>query len=154
MAVSLPATMLREQSSELRSEMNKDRRTLSILIAEDDEAARSMLVIIVAKKYPDAAIYSASDGSTGLEYFKKHLPDIAITDVIMPGMNGLQMAREIKSIKADTKLIVLTGLSDLQDSGDFDTAEVIIDHRILKPVYFEKLFAAIDQCIADIYSPH
>jgi len=108
-----------------------------------------MLEIIMTKKYPDATFYFAIDGKVGLEYFKEYLPDIVITDVIMPVMDGCQLAREIRTIKADTKLIMLTGLSNMSDFFD-SQAGFSFDHRILKPVSFENLFFAIDQCIAEI----
>ncbi len=130
--------------------MSPTPHALTVLIAEDDPAALKALEIVLTKKYPNAAFYFAIDGKTGLEYFKEYLPDIVITDLIMPGMGGYQLAREIRTIKADTKLIVLTGLNKMSDHVESLMAEIKFDHRIFKPVYFENLFAAIDQCVAEI----
>ena len=106
---------------------------LTVLIVEDDPAALKALDIILTKKYPDTVYYFAIDGKTALEYFKEYLPDIVITDVIMPGMNGCQLAREIKAIRAETKLIILTGLSDMSDVSETSLAGITIDHRVSKP---------------------
>lgn len=120
---------------------------LTLLIADDDTAARESLEIILGRKYPEVLIFSAIDGRTALESFRKHLPDIVITDVIMPEMDGIKLAQEIRSINDVTKLIILTGLSDLNDFNDSSVAGITFDHTMLKPVDLMKLFAAIDQCI-------
>jgi CheY-like chemotaxis protein len=129
--------------------MEPVRKLFSMLIAEDDQAAREMLASVLVRKYPGVTVHLAGDGSEALELFRKHLPELTITDVVMPEMDGLRMAMQIRSIKADAKLIVLTGLSDLAVFDDLARAGVTIDHRIMKPIDFLKLFDAIEQCVAE-----
>lgn len=124
----------------------------TILIAEDDPAALSALEFMLTKKYPAIIFYYANDGKIGLEYFMKYLPDIVIADIVMPRMDGLSMALEIKKLKADTKVIILSGLTGMSDLFESRMAELAIDHRLFKPVDFVKLIAAIDQCSAEIDS--
>lgn len=124
--------------------------SISILLVEDDKEALNLLTVILAKKFPDVALYTSINGRTGLELFKTHTPDIVITDINMPEMSGAQMADKIRAIKPDTKFIVLTGDTErlvLQDSVEkrFEPG-----HNIMKPVNFGVLFAAIEQCLADI----
>jgi YesN/AraC family two-component response regulator len=83
-----------------------------------------------------------------VELFKEHTPDIVITDISMPVMDGIQMAGEIKSLKNDTKFIVLTGYSEKDYSSEI--SEFGIKECILKPVVFKRLFAAIENCIDEI----
>ena len=123
---------------------------LTILIADDDTDACEALASILTRKYPAIGIKTVRDGRAALDFFREYRPDIVITDIIMPEMNGIELARECRTLKQDTKLIVLTGLSDLNDIGTETLAEIGIDHRILKPVIFGNLFFAIDQAIADI----
>ena len=92
--------------------LQPSKSKLSIMIVEDDVDARETLCLMVKMKNPDASIYSAENGSIGMDLFKKNTPDIVITDVNMPVMNGIDMAGEIKSIKADTKFIVLTAYNE------------------------------------------
>jgi two-component system response regulator YesN len=66
----------------------------------------------------------------------------------MPVMDGIQMAGEIKSIKDDTKFIVLTGYSEMDYSSQI--SEFGIKECILKPIVFKRLFAAIENCIDEI----
>jgi YesN/AraC family two-component response regulator len=124
--------------------------SISLLLVEDEEFTLELLVNIITKKYPDVALYTAINGSTGLELFKKHTSDIVITDINMPEMGGVQMAEKIHAIKPGTKFIVLTGTCDKIDLRDSTKERIEFDHIIVKPVEFQELFAAIKQCIEEI----
>ena len=119
---------------------------LSILIVEDEILTHMPLRLFISCKFPGVVINFAENGKKALELFREHLPDLVITDMIMPEMNGIQMARTIKSIKADTHFIVLTGSSDHNLVGKFSELGVI--DYIVKPVEFEKLFLAIQKSMA------
>lgn len=123
---------------------------VSVLIVEDEEAVLKLLDRILARKFPEVVLYTALNGRTGLELFEAHNPDIVITDIKMPEMGGVQMTDKIRTIKPDTKFIVLTG--DPGKSIDYDSGEkgFEFDHYIMKPVIFGVLFAAIEQCLAEI----
>jgi YesN/AraC family two-component response regulator len=122
--------------------------TFSLLFVEDDTMVCLSIGRILARKFPDATVYTAENGQIGLELFKGHSPEIVITDINMPVMDGIEMAGKIKSIKADTKFIVLTGYSDKNYLERF--SEIGFDDYIVKPVSLGKLFAAIEKCRAEI----
>ncbi len=121
---------------------------ISILIAEDEELVRKLLGSAIPFRFPDIAIHFAENGRIGVKLFIEHTPDIVITDINMPEMDGFQMAGKIKSIKADTKIIVITANCDTGYRNKF--SEIGYDDYLLKPLEFGKLFAAIDRCIAVI----
>ncbi len=121
---------------------------LSLLVVDDDKMARDVLNLMITRKFPHSSIYFAEDGKTGLELFKEHFPDIVITDISMPVMDGIEMAGEIKAMKNDTKFIVLTGFTDKDYSKKFK--EYGIKDCIMKPIVFGKLFSAIEKCIGEI----
>jgi YesN/AraC family two-component response regulator len=127
--------------------------SISMLLVEDEKLTRDLLTTILGKKYPHIALHTAINGRTGLELFKTHMPAIVITDINMPEMDGMQMAGKIRAIKADTKFIILTGDTGklvLEASVDKGFA---IDHYILKPVSFQELFTAIEQCLDEVAEP-
>lgn len=127
----------------------KNRQTdLTILIVEDDKSAIEVLRHIISLKFPDITIYVSGNGETGVELCKEHLPEIVITDINLPKMDGIRMAEEIKSMKADTKFIVLTGYNDKIRTDKF--SEIGISDYILKPIDFKRLFAAIERCIEEM----
>jgi YesN/AraC family two-component response regulator len=122
-------------------------KSLAMLLVEDEKPTLELLASVIARKYPQAALYTAADGKTALEIFKVHLPDIVITDINMPEMSGVQMAEQIRALKLDTRIIVLTG-----DTGKLALEASVgegfwVDHYILKPIRFAALFEAIDQSI-------
>jgi YesN/AraC family two-component response regulator len=134
-----------------RSEMKsaqKSKPALSLLCVEDDKPTRDVLSLMIAMKFPDVAIHTAGSGESAIELFNEQMPNIVVTDINMPGMDGIRMAGEIKRIKADTRFIVLTGYSDENYLNKF--SEIGINHFIVKPIEFGKLFALIEKCIDEI----
>ena len=134
-----------------RSEMesiSNPHPALSLLVVEDDKVASGSICLMIARKFPDVAIHVAGNGKQGVELCKEQMPDIVITDINMPGMDGIRMAEEIKAMKADTKFIVLTGYSDKEHLDKF--SEIGVNAYIVKPIEFVKLFAAIEKCLAEI----
>jgi len=119
---------------------------LTLLIVEDDEAAIGVLKTVIPKKFPGVAIHIAGNGPAGLEICKAHAPDIVITDINLPGMDGARMTEEIKSLRPDTRFIVITGYSDLAHLDRFRS--IGISDYLLKPVKFNELFDAIERMSA------
>ena len=122
--------------------------SFSLLFVEDDTIVCLAIGRMIARQFPDATVYTAGNGQIGLELFREHTPEIVITDINMPVMDGIEMAGNIRSIKAGTKFIVLTGYSDKNYLERF--SEIGFCDYIVKPVDFGKLFAAIESCRAEI----
>jgi len=120
----------------------------SMLVVEDDESAREVLCLMLMKKFPGFAVHAAENGKIGVELFKTYKPEIVITDVNMPVMDGIQMAGEIKSLKSDTKFIVLTAYNEKIFFQKF--TQIGFSAYILKPIEFKKLFAALEKCISEL----
>lgn len=122
--------------------------SLSLLFVEDDAIVCLAIGRMIARQFPGSTVYTAENGQIGLELFKQHTPDIVITDINLPMMDGIEMAGKIKTIKTDTKFIVLTGYSDKDHLERF--IEIGFVDYMVKPVDFGKLFAAIEKCRAGI----
>lgn len=121
------------------------RGRFSILIVEDNKAASKIVVRMVAMHFPDAMIYTAYDGKVGVELFKKHLPNIVITDIVMPEMDGIQMAAEIKNIRSDTKFVVFTACEDGDNHEQLN--QIGVHTYLLKPFDLQDLITAIEECL-------
>lgn len=119
------------------------KQSNSILLVEDEGAVRERLPISIAKKYPDAVIFSAGDGRSGLESFLLHTPDIIITDISMPIMDGICMAAKIKWLKPDAVIIAVTTHTDTNDLPK--AIEIGIDRYLLKPLRMKRLYTLIDK---------
>ncbi len=126
----------------------KSESVLSLMVVEDDSAALDLLCTMIARKYPNFRVLSAENGEAGLALFSKEEPEIVITDINMPVMDGIEMARAIKAMKPDTRFIVLTAYTNRVYLEKF--IEIGFSAYILKPVEFGKLFGAIDNCLAEM----
>jgi PAS domain S-box-containing protein len=121
---------------------------ISILCVEDEKVSLDLLCSSLAVKYAEASIYCAANGAEGLALYKEHLPEIVVTDISMPVMDGLQMAAEIKSLNSDVVIIAVTALSDTESL--LKAIEIGIHHYVMKPLDFNRLFEGINHHIATI----
>ena len=61
---------------------------MSLLYVEDDAVTRELVGEIIPRKFPHFSVYTAENGKAGLELYKKYCPEIVVTDINMPIMNG------------------------------------------------------------------
>lgn len=128
-------------------ETYQPRFPLSLLMVEDDDSARDIVVRMLALRFPECTIYDAENGVKGLELFKRHAPEIILTDINMPEMDGIEMARAIKAIDANATCIVLTAYGDRVITDQFK--EIGFCDHLMKPVNFKQLFEVIERCNAE-----
>jgi CheY-like chemotaxis protein len=91
----------------LSSQRTATQTTPRILIVEDDEQCRSMLKQFLKRN--GYKVLEAKDGEEGLEMFYRKLPDLVITDILMPDKDGIDLIGEICSSHPETKIIAITG---------------------------------------------
>lgn len=85
-------------------------KDLKILCVEDEENISKLLKSAISEYFYSYTI--AKDGQEGLEKFKKLNPDVVITDIMMPNLDGLEMTKQIKQIDEDIPIIVLSAFSE------------------------------------------
>jgi len=122
------------------------RLGLRILYVEDEDAAREQMVQILKRRGKEIIV--AKNGQEGLALFRKHTPDLVVTDIRMPVMDGLTMAKEIKGLCRDTKIIMATAFTDF--SYMMEAIDLGVDQYVVKPVDINKLISAIDKCAENI----
>ena len=83
-----------------------------MLLVEDEEKLSRLLKNAIGDNF--ANFYVANDGEEGLVLFKEKSPDIVITDIMMPKIDGLSMAKEIKAHDSSKPIIILSAFSDTQ----------------------------------------
>jgi YesN/AraC family two-component response regulator len=110
-----------------------------ILVIDDEKPTLSMFrLFLEAWGY---RVLTAENGTVGLDIFREEKPDIVITDIKMPGIDGLAVLRHIIDIDPRAVVIVITG------HGDTDLAQRALENRavefIHKPIKKEALEAAL-----------
>lgn len=112
---------------------------ISILYVEDDKASRILLQSVLEQLVKK--VYLAENGEEGLMLYQKVLPDIVLTDRYMPKMDGLTMAKEIKSMNNTQAIGLFTGALECSRMNK-DEAE-IIDIFIAKPINRKAFYKAL-----------
>ena len=120
-----------------------------VLIIDDESIIRKGIKNIINWKQLDCEVCAdASDGIEGIDLIKKYLPEIIITDIRMPGLDGLNMIKQVRGIVPYSKIIILTGYRDfdyVQEAikcGAFDF--------LLKPSKIEELTAVLSRAVNEI----
>lgn len=94
------------------------------------------------------SVFYATNGVEGYRVFQQHMPDIIITDIKMPKMDGLELLEKVKSTKPSTQVIILSGYDEFsfaQKAMKFDAQEYL-----LKPVSIEEIKQATHRSMAII----
>jgi DNA-binding response OmpR family regulator len=81
---------------------------IKILVADDEPDVVEVIGLGLNLNSPDWEVLSAEDGPTALESFRRHKPDLLILDMHMPGMNGLEVCKQIRYESSDIPIIFLT----------------------------------------------
>ncbi|QWV95402.1 response regulator [Geomonas oryzisoli] len=121
---------------------------ISMLYVEDEADARQMVTRMLALNYPNLTVYGADNGLHALELYRQHTPEIVMTDINMPVMDGIRMSREIKAINPEVRIIAVTAHSDT--SYLLSAIEIGVHHYVLKPLNYQELFTVLDKVLEQI----
>ena len=113
---------------------------MKILMIEDDKMlSDSLKTLLQGKGFEVEAVY---DGQIGAEYALLGIYDLLILDVMMPGLNGYQVARQVRSKRCTVPILMLTARSDLMDRIEGLNAGA--DYYLTKPFDTRELLACIN----------
>ncbi len=101
-----------------------------VLVVEDDPILRLQMQRMVGKLV--AEVKTADNGAEGLRLWHSWRPDLVLTDILMPVMDGLEMSRAIKEADADAQIVVVTSSSESDHLRQ--ALDIGIDRYVLKPV--------------------
>ncbi|AIQ30768.1 transcriptional regulator [Paenibacillus sp. FSL P4-0081] len=126
-----------------------------LILAEDEEDVREGIIAQIDwEKYGFEVVEQAENGREAADAIDRLLPDVVVTDIQMPFMNGLQLAEWIRSRHPNTKIIILTGYDEFEYAQK--AIKLQIDEYILKPFSSQELIdvllkvrAAIETEIAE-----
>ncbi len=114
-------------------------------ICVDDEPLVLQLTLSLFRDLPG---FQEVEGFAGpleaLDWLENHTPDIALLDIDMPGMNGLELARRIRDMHPDTAVIFLTGYSEYA----LDAFQLHASGYLMKPINREKLASEVEYALS------
>lgn len=113
---------------------------MKILIIEDEKLLSESIRILLERK--GFEVECAYDGKTGKEYAELGIYDLLILDVMMPGMDGYEVARQVRAERCSTPILMLTAKSELEDRINGLNAGA--DYYLTKPFDTRELMACIN----------
>jgi len=118
-------------------------KNFTILYVEDDDIVRNNAVEYLSQVAKE--VIEASDGKEAIKLWKEYNPDIIITDINMPKLNGIDMASYIRSEDKNVQIIIATAYSDTEYL--LQAVELQLVKYIIKPITKEKLIEALKKSI-------
>lgn len=115
----------------------------NILICEDDDTARELMVKRLSKTMGD--VYAAEDGEAGLSLFNNHDIDLVITDISMPKLSGVEMIKAIREKDRTTPIVVISAFGNKNTL--IECLENGVSRYLVKPVDSRKLLEIINEQI-------
>ncbi len=121
---------------------------MKFLVIDDEVIIAKSTTEILSKLYPESNIYTFTKSSKALNAMREKSidPDIAFLDIEMRGMNGLELAKAIKDISPQTKIIFITGYPNYA----INAFKVRASGYLLKPVNREELKEEIESALSDL----
>ena len=126
--------------------MENEKKPYKILAVDDDTRIRLLLTTVLESR--GYTVVTAENGQAGLEAFKREKPHLVILDIMMPVMDGLACAKEIRAL-SDCPVLMLTAKGEEYDQVDgFDTGA---DDYVIKPFAPMVLIARIEALLRRTY---
>lgn len=121
--------------------LNKELlETLNVLYVEDEVMIKEEVAYFCKRFIPN--FHVASNGLEGIEIYKSIKPDVIVTDIQMPKMNGIDMLKELDT---NVPVIITTAFSDIEFF--LNAIELIVTKFIIKPIDLKELLLSIQDCV-------
>ena len=127
-------------------ELESLAHNLTLLYVEDNLGIQKLATKVFEKFFTN--IILANNGEEGLRLFKEHNPDIIVTDIQMPGLDGLEMLKQIRELNLDTKVIITSAYDDKEKL--FSAIDVGVSQYLKKPIAVDTLVSSLLKIAKDI----
>ncbi|MCC5895946.1 MAG: response regulator [Alkalibacterium sp.] len=125
----------------------------SVIIVDDEPIVREGIEYLIDwEKEGFEIIDSAGNGLEGLELIQRKTPSLVITDIKMPGLDGIQMVKQAKESNCQTKFIILSGYSDFKFAQDAITYGAV--QYLLKPIDEDELLTVLKKVKQQLSEEH
>jgi CheY-like chemotaxis protein len=123
-----------------------------ILLVDDDNSVRTILSLTLA--HFGHTVTEARNGREGLELFNQSGADLIITDIVMPGKDGLEFLMELRHRPTHVKIIAISGGGRIGPEDYLNTAKLMGAAKVLaKPFSNDVLMAAVNELLPGAAAP-
>lgn len=123
------------------SKIKSDLRDIRLLIAEDGEDIINIMDRTFKMLVKD--IHLAQDGEIAYSLFTQNTPDVIITDLRMPNLDGKSLIKKVRQTNSTVPIIVITAYKDDLNEEELKMVSAVLE----KPINFIKLVQLLDECI-------
>jgi YesN/AraC family two-component response regulator len=116
-------------------QLTEETKKMTALVVEDEAVANELLSSTFKNFFNEVS--SAFNGKEALELYKQKKPDIVFVDIIMPEMDGIELARKIREINPQQMVVVISASNDIQKISE--TIEIGVNSFIQKPIDTKKI---------------
>lgn len=120
----------------------KKLKTLTILYAEDEEGIRKN--IADSLRYYVKNVIEAENGQVAFEEYTNQKPDIILSDIHMPILNGIDFIKQVRETDKNTPVVMITAHTDKKYL--LDAVELHMEKYIIKPIDLDELFNTLEKC--------
>jgi CheY-like chemotaxis protein len=120
-----------------------------ILVAEDDDAVREFVARALALQGHD--VTAVIDGGRALEALQANRYDLLLTDIVMPGLDGIALALKVTKSYPDLPVLLMTGYAAERQRAH--NLEALISRVLLKPFTLKEVCAAVAEVLSDRSPP-
>lgn len=113
-------------------------KEITVLYVEDEDIMRESVFMLLKRRFKKVLV--AANGLEAMAIYKDEHPDVVITDLQMPVMDGMELAREIRAL-GDTPIVVVSAFND--EGHQVPEA----NGRLLKPIRKNDLFDVVLECL-------
>ena len=117
----------------------------SILVVDDEQRIADTLTLILGSKGYNVQV--AYDGASGLEIYRTMVPDLVISDVVMPRMNGVEMAIAIRKEFPNSRILLFSGQAVSADMLDEARGRGYDFELLAKPIHPNELLQKVNELI-------
>lgn len=121
-------------------------KNFTILYIEDDDGVRTINLRFLNRMFKK--VYEAVDGEEGYLLYREFKPDIILTDVNMPKLDGISLAKRIRLNDNKVKIIISTAFSDKKYL--LDAVELNIERYLIKPLTSRNLLPALTKAVSSL----
>jgi CheY-like chemotaxis protein len=118
----------------------------NILLVDDEEQLRSVLTIVLESE--GHVVREAQDGDEALESYSRQPADLVITDLLMPGKEGIETIMELRQSYPEVKIIAMSGRINSGRESNLEAAKLLgADYILAKPFSNRDIVNAVDKIL-------
>ena len=125
-------------------QLTTQTKKLTALVVEDEKVTNELLSSTFKNFF--AEVYSTLDAKEALELYKEHQPDVVFVDIIMEGIDGIELTRQIREINPKQIVIVISGSNDMTKIAE--SIEVGVNSFIQKPIDTKKIIDLLGNIVS------